>query len=161
MNVSSPRNAGPTENVRGALALGDAGASCPSNPAGPLGGPGQKTKRPAATIAGAGSATALAAFVKRPQAEAQIGAADTHKQREARSQPIMLWDGLSRSGGKTMHRSQLAGFIIDCQTDDLAAAADFWSRALGLPRRASTSPEDTGYALLETKPNGLHVEVQK
>ena len=60
-----------------------------------------------------------------------------------------------------MHRSQLAGFIIDCQTDDLAAAADFWSRALGLPRRASTSPEDAGYALLETKPNGLHVEVQK
>ena len=73
----------------------------------------------------------------------------------------MLWDGLFEPGGKTMHRSQLAGFIIDCQTDDLAAAADFWSRALGLPRRASSSPEDTGYALLETKPNGLHVEVQK
>src|SRR5262249_40615729 len=51
-DASSPRHAGPTENVRGALALGDAGASCPSNPAGPLGGPGQ-TKKPAATIAGA------------------------------------------------------------------------------------------------------------
>jgi hypothetical protein len=37
----------------------------------------------------------------------------------------------------------------------------FWSRALGLPRRASSNPEDAGYALLETKPNGLHVEVQK
>jgi len=60
-----------------------------------------------------------------------------------------------------MHRSQLAGFIIDCQTDDLEAAAEFWSHALGLPRRASSSPDDTGYALLETKPNDLHIEVQK
>ena len=60
-----------------------------------------------------------------------------------------------------MHRSQLAGFIIDCQTDDLEAAAEFWSRALGLPRRSSKNPEDAGYALLETAPNGLHIEVQK
>ena len=60
-----------------------------------------------------------------------------------------------------MHRSQLAGFIIDCQTGDLEAAAEFWSRALGLPRRTSSSADDTGYALLETKPNDLHIEVQK
>ena len=73
----------------------------------------------------------------------------------------MLWEGMFGSGGKIMHRSQLAGFIIDCQTDDLDTAANFWSRALGLPRRASKSPEDEGYALLETKPNDLHIEVQK
>ena len=30
-----------------------------------------------------------------------------------------------------MHRSRLAGFIIDCQTDDLEQAAQFWSAALG------------------------------
>ena len=60
-----------------------------------------------------------------------------------------------------MHRSQLAGFIIDCQTDDLEAAAEFWGRALGLPRRTSKSPEDAGYALLQTAPNDLHIEVQK
>jgi predicted enzyme related to lactoylglutathione lyase len=60
-----------------------------------------------------------------------------------------------------MHRSQLAGFIIDCQTGDLEVAAEFWSRALGLPRRVSKSPEDADYALLETKPNDLHIEVQK
>ena len=29
------------------------------------------------------------------------------------------------------HRSRLAGFIIDCETDDLAGAAAFWSAALG------------------------------
>ena len=60
-----------------------------------------------------------------------------------------------------MHRSRLAGFIIDCQTADLEAAATFWSRALGLPLRSSKSEEDAGYALLETKPNDLHIEVQK
>ena len=32
------------------------------------------------------------------------------------------------------HRSRLAGFIIDCQGGNHDAAADFWSRALGLPR---------------------------
>lgn len=33
-----------------------------------------------------------------------------------------------------MHMSKLAGFIIDCQTDDLAVAADFWSQALGMEK---------------------------
>ncbi|MGE0121108.1 MAG: VOC family protein [Dongiaceae bacterium] len=60
-----------------------------------------------------------------------------------------------------MHRSQLAGLVIDCQTDDLDAAVTFWSRALGLPRRSSTAPEGAGYELLQTKPNDLQVEVQK
>jgi predicted enzyme related to lactoylglutathione lyase len=60
-----------------------------------------------------------------------------------------------------MHRSRLGGFIIDCQTDDLEAAAAFWSGALGLPRRASDKPEDVGYALLGRGPGGLDIEVQK
>ena len=32
-----------------------------------------------------------------------------------------------------MHRSRLAGFIIDCKTEDLERAAQFWSAALGYP----------------------------
>jgi len=60
-----------------------------------------------------------------------------------------------------MHKSRLAGFIIDCQTDDLAAAAGFWSAALGLAIRPSDAPEDENYVLLETAPDDLHVEVQK
>ena len=32
-----------------------------------------------------------------------------------------------------MHRSRLSTFVIDCKTDDLDAAAQFWSRALGRP----------------------------
>ena len=56
-----------------------------------------------------------------------------------------------------MHRSQLGGFIIDCQTDDLEAAARFWSAALGLPARAAAA----NYVGLETGPNDLDIEVQK
>ncbi|HVO46355.1 MAG TPA: VOC family protein [Steroidobacteraceae bacterium] len=60
-----------------------------------------------------------------------------------------------------MHKSRLAGFIIDCRTDDVDAAARFWSQALGYSLRESSSSEDTGYRLLDTPPDGLHVEVQK
>jgi len=60
-----------------------------------------------------------------------------------------------------MHRSQLGGFIIDCQTGDLPAVGEFWSRALGLPTRASAESEARGYVILGTKPNQPYVEVQK
>jgi len=60
-----------------------------------------------------------------------------------------------------MHKSRLAGFIIDCQTDDLDGAAEFWSLALGYPRRESSDPEDEKYVPLNTGPGGLHIEVQK
>ena len=60
-----------------------------------------------------------------------------------------------------MHRSQLRGFIIDCRTDDLDAAARFWSGALGLTPRASDKPEDAGYVVFEREPNGLDIEVQQ
>jgi predicted enzyme related to lactoylglutathione lyase len=59
------------------------------------------------------------------------------------------------------HRSRLAGFIIDCQTDDLDAAAQFWSRALGLPIGELSPEESAIYAKLDHAPGGLHVEVQK
>ncbi len=61
-----------------------------------------------------------------------------------------------------MHKSQLAGFIIDCKTDDLDAAADFWAGALGMRRAAADTPAHTTYVHLQEKePNGLHVEVQQ
>lgn len=58
-----------------------------------------------------------------------------------------------------MHRSRLAGFIIDCQTDDVDTAAQFWSQALGLPVGRHTG--EGAYRHLEHAPGGLHVEVQK
>jgi predicted enzyme related to lactoylglutathione lyase len=60
-----------------------------------------------------------------------------------------------------MHRSQLAGFIIDCDTEDLEAAAAFWSRALGLDMRHSDDPAEANYVGLQTGPEDLHIEVQK
>jgi len=60
-----------------------------------------------------------------------------------------------------MHKSQLAGFIIDCQTDDLDEAARFWSAALGLKSRKFENPEESDYRSLDTDPDDYHIEVQK
>ena len=60
-----------------------------------------------------------------------------------------------------MHRSRLGGFIIDCQTKDLDAAARFWGEALGLKVRPSVDPEDKNYAVFDTAPNDLDIEVQQ
>jgi predicted enzyme related to lactoylglutathione lyase len=60
-----------------------------------------------------------------------------------------------------MHRSQLGGFIIDCQTDDLDAAAEFWSAALGLETKHFDNPAEANYVGLDTRPEDLHIEVQK
>jgi predicted enzyme related to lactoylglutathione lyase len=58
-----------------------------------------------------------------------------------------------------MHKSRLAGFIIDCRTDDLAAAAEFWGGALGLEVRRLPGEEDKYIELVD--PGGqLHIEVQ-
>ena len=58
-----------------------------------------------------------------------------------------------------MHKSKLAGFIIDCETEDLRAAALFWSSALGLPARALPGVEGERYVRLEDP--HLHIEVQR
>ncbi|MFI4969742.1 MAG: VOC family protein [Lysobacterales bacterium] len=59
------------------------------------------------------------------------------------------------------HRSRLAGFIIDCRTGDLAAAAKFWSAALGLEIADPDSGGGGQYAEFGDAPGGLHIEVQK
>jgi predicted enzyme related to lactoylglutathione lyase len=59
-----------------------------------------------------------------------------------------------------MHKSRLAGFIIDCQTNDLEAATRFWSAALGLKVRAS-APAEPLYRTLDTAPDEVHLEVQQ
>ena len=61
-----------------------------------------------------------------------------------------------------MHKSRLAGFCIDCQTDDLDGAATFWSQALGYGVKSTQDPESGGlYRTLDTSEDGLTVEVQK
>ncbi|MCI0528440.1 MAG: hypothetical protein L0Y56_13455, partial [Nitrospira sp.] len=56
---------------------------------------------------------------------------------------------------------RLGGLIIDCQTDDLKKAAEFWSQALGYPIVSTTDPADKNYVKFGTSPNDLHMEVQK
>jgi predicted enzyme related to lactoylglutathione lyase len=60
-----------------------------------------------------------------------------------------------------MHKSKLSGFIIDCCTDDLPAAAAFWSGALGMPVRELPGSEGEKYSRLDDVQHGLHIEVQK
>ena len=57
-----------------------------------------------------------------------------------------------------MHTSKLAGFIIDCQSDDLQSAARFWGAALGMPVR--DLPGEDQYLQLVDPLAQLHIEVQ-
>ncbi len=59
-----------------------------------------------------------------------------------------------------MHKSRLAGFIIDCNTGDIDAAATFWTQALGYGL-AKVDGDPGIYRTFDTGPNGLHIEVQK
>ena len=56
-----------------------------------------------------------------------------------------------------MHRSRLAGFIIDCQDADLPAAAAFWSQSLGL---GVVGPDGSNIRL-DGSAHGLIIEVQR
>ena len=60
-----------------------------------------------------------------------------------------------------MHRSRLAGFILDCRTNNLEQAAQFWSAALGVPLKPAADEESPIYRQLQTGSNDLHMEVQK
>mgnify|MGYP000119549683 CR=1 FL=1 len=57
-----------------------------------------------------------------------------------------------------MHRSRLAGFIIDCRDAELDAAATFWSGALGLPRMGRDGED---YERLDASAHGMTIEVQR
>jgi predicted enzyme related to lactoylglutathione lyase len=60
-----------------------------------------------------------------------------------------------------VHKSRLAGFIIDCRTNDLDGAARFWSQALGYSLKKSVNAEDSAYRLFDTPSDDMHIEVQK
>jgi predicted enzyme related to lactoylglutathione lyase len=61
---------------------------------------------------------------------------------------------------QSMHKSKLGGFIIDCRTDDLEAAAQFWSSALGMPIHELPGSENDTYRGLTDAQHGLDIEVQ-
>jgi hypothetical protein len=59
-----------------------------------------------------------------------------------------------------MHKSRLAGFIIDCKTDDLQSAAEFWGSALHMETRQFPGEEGARYIQLVDLERELHIEVQ-
>ena len=60
-----------------------------------------------------------------------------------------------------MHKSRLGQVNIDCQTDDLDRAADFWARALGVSVKRLTDPIDANYRGLTMPADQVKIEVQK
>ena len=60
-----------------------------------------------------------------------------------------------------MHHSRLCSIIIDCRTDDLERAAEFWSRALGRPIQPDANPGGSNYIGLVTHDDEPVIEVQK
>lgn len=60
-----------------------------------------------------------------------------------------------------MHRSRLSGFIIDCNTDDLDAAAEFWGHAFGAPPKEKADLSASPYVSLDTPTGEPYIEVQK
>lgn len=58
-----------------------------------------------------------------------------------------------------MHKSRLSNIIIDCQVDDIDAAARFWAAAIG---RTAESDADSSepYRMLEGPPDEMKILVQ-
>jgi len=59
-----------------------------------------------------------------------------------------------------MHKSRLAGFIIDCRDADLDAAARFWAEALGAPAAYAADPAKSPYVELRMPAGEPYAEVQ-
>ena len=57
-----------------------------------------------------------------------------------------------------MHKSRLAGFIIDCKDTAPETAAAFWSKALGMP---SLGADGELYERLDASGRDLAIEVQR
>src|SRR5271156_6406867 len=60
-----------------------------------------------------------------------------------------------------MHRSRINGLLIDCKTDDIDAAAEFWAAALGRPVDMKHPGTRGNYRMLETPPDELSVQIQR
>ncbi len=60
-----------------------------------------------------------------------------------------------------MHKSRLAGFIVDCEGGDLEEAASFWGQALGYDVLPLGDSENGKYRELDTGLHGLQIEVQR
>lgn len=60
-----------------------------------------------------------------------------------------------------MHRSRINGLLIDCKTDDIDAAAQFWAEALGRAVDMNHGGSRGNYRMLETPEGELSVQIQR
>jgi predicted enzyme related to lactoylglutathione lyase len=60
-----------------------------------------------------------------------------------------------------VHRSRMNGILIDCNVEEIGAAARFWAEALG----RAIDPDHPGtrgnYVMLETPPDEISVQIQR
>jgi hypothetical protein len=60
-----------------------------------------------------------------------------------------------------MHHSRLCAVLIDCKTDDVDSAADFWSQALGRVVDPSHPGSRGNYRMLATPPDEPILQIQR
>lgn len=60
-----------------------------------------------------------------------------------------------------MHRSRINGILIDCNVDDISAAASFWAEALGRPIDPDHPGTRGNYVMLETPADEISVQIQR
>ena len=59
------------------------------------------------------------------------------------------------------HRSRINGILIDCNVDDIDAAARFWAGALGRPIDQDHAGTRGNYVMLEDRPDEISVQIQR
>jgi predicted enzyme related to lactoylglutathione lyase len=59
------------------------------------------------------------------------------------------------------HRSRINGILIDCNVEDIGAAAQFWAEALGRPVNPDHPGTRGNYVMLEDRPGQISVQVQR
>ena len=59
------------------------------------------------------------------------------------------------------HRSRINGILIDCNVEDIEAAARFWAEALGRPIDSNHPGTRGNYVMLETPPDEISVQIQR
>jgi len=60
-----------------------------------------------------------------------------------------------------MHKSRLGAVVIDCESDALHGAEQFWSQALGCAAEPSDDPEHRNYVRLSTKDGEVQILLQR
>ena len=60
-----------------------------------------------------------------------------------------------------MHHSRLCALLVDCRTDNVDAAADFWAKALGRPVDPKHPGTRGNYLMLETPADEPIVQIQR